>query len=86
MEVFTLKEAARKVKIGAVTLKKACEEGLIKATKLPNRQWRITESALEESLHNGIDLRSLPKRSKSKRPMPDGLRKAMEKKKAKKSE
>ena len=45
MEVYTLKQAARKAKIGVETLKRACEEGLIKATKLPNNQWRIVDVA-----------------------------------------
>jgi len=75
MQVYTLKEAARHAKIGADTLKRACEEGLIKATRLPNRTWIIAESALEDALHNGIDLRGLPKRSKGKNPQPAGLRK-----------
>jgi excisionase family DNA binding protein len=44
MEVYTIKEAARKTKIGMETLRRACEEGLIKASKLPNREWRIAES------------------------------------------
>jgi hypothetical protein len=35
MEVYTLKEAARKAKMGVETLKRACEEGLIKASQLP---------------------------------------------------
>jgi excisionase family DNA binding protein len=47
MQIYTLKEAARKTKIGMETLKRACEEGLIKATRLANGQWRIAESALE---------------------------------------
>ena len=85
MEVFTLKEAARKAKMGVQTLKRACEEGLIKAVKLPSRQWRVTESALEEAMHKGIDLRSLPKRAKGKNPQPEQLRKAAEKRKAEKS-
>src|SRR5205823_3852332 len=45
MEVYTLKQAARKAKIGVETLKRACEEGMIKATKLPNNQWRIVDEA-----------------------------------------
>jgi len=54
MEIYTLKQAARHAKIGIETLKRACEEGLIKASQLPNREWRIAESALEEALHKGI--------------------------------
>jgi excisionase family DNA binding protein len=82
MEVYTLKEASRKVKIGAGTLRRVCEEGLIKATQLANRQWRIAESALEEALHKGLDLRGLTERPKGKRPQPEGLRKAQEKRMA----
>src|SRR5260370_35105522 len=59
MRIYTLKEAARHAKIGMDTLKRACEEGLVKATKLPNRTWIIAESALEEALHDGLDLRGL---------------------------
>jgi Helix-turn-helix domain len=82
MEIYTLKEASRKAKIGIETLKRACEEGLIKATRLANGQWRIAESALSEALHHGLDLRNLSKRLKKKRPQPEGLRRAQEKKKA----
>lgn len=81
MEVYTLKEAARKAKIGMETLKRACEEGLVKASQLPNRQWRIAESALEEALHKGLDLRNMTKRAGKKRPQPEALRKAQEKRK-----
>ena len=63
MEVYTLKEAARKAKMGVETLKRACEEGLIKASQLPNREWRIAESALEEAMHKGLDLRGITKRT-----------------------
>jgi excisionase family DNA binding protein len=63
MEIYTLKEASRKTKIGVETLKRACQEGLIKATRLANSQWRIAESALEEDLHKGLDLRGLTKRT-----------------------
>jgi excisionase family DNA binding protein len=84
MQIYTIKEAARKTKIGEVTLKRACEEGLIKASRLANGQWRIAESALEEALHQGIDLRGLAKKTGKKRPQPEGLRKAQEaKRKAK---
>ncbi len=61
IRTYTLKEAALKLKIGANTLKRACEEGHIKAT------WCITESALEEALHNGIDFRELAKLSTRKK-------------------
>jgi len=82
MQMYTLKEASRKAKIGLDTLKRACEEGLIKATQTANRQWRITENALEQALDEGLDLRGLSKKTKSKRPMPAGLRKALERRKA----
>ena len=86
MQIYTIKEAARKTKIGIETLKRACEEGLINATRLANGQWRVAESALEEALHQGIDLRSLTKRTGKKRPQPEGLRKDQEaKRKAAKS-
>ncbi len=84
MRVYTLKEAARHAKIGMDTLKRACEEGLVKATKLPNRIWIIAESALEEALHDGLDLRGLTRRSRSKRPQPEGLREAQEKRRKEK--
>ena len=82
MEIYTLKEASRKAKIGIETLKRACEEGLIKATRLANGQWRVAESALSEAMHKGIDLRGITKRAKKKRPQPEGLRRAQEKKKS----
>ena len=80
MEIYTLKEAARKVKIGVEPLRRACEEGLIKATRLAGNQWRIAETALEEALHRGIDLRGTTKRSGKKRPQPEALRKAQQEK------
>ena len=84
MHIYTIKEAARTTKIGIETLKRACEEGLIQATRLANNQWRISESALEAALHEGIDLRGLSKRTGKKRPQPEALRKAQEaKRKAK---
>jgi excisionase family DNA binding protein len=81
MEVYTLKEAARHAKIGVETLKRACEEGLIKASQLPNREWRIAESALQEAMHKGLDLRGITKRTGRKRPQPEGLRRAQQAKK-----
>src|SRR5260370_8854958 len=59
MRIYTVKEAGRQEKIGMDKIKRACEEGLVKATKLPNRTWIIAESALEEALHDGLDLRGL---------------------------
>jgi hypothetical protein len=67
--------------MGVETLKRACEDGLIQATRLTNGQWRIAESALAEAMHQGLDLRSLPKRKK-KQPQPEALRRAQEKRKA----
>ena len=81
MEVYTLKEAAGHAKMGVETLKRACEEGLIKASKLPNREWRIAESALAEAMHTGLDLRGITKRTGKKRPQPEGLRRAQQAKK-----
>ncbi len=78
MEVYTLKQAARNAKIGVETLKRACEEGLVRASQLPNRQWRIAESALEEAMHKGIDLRGLTRRTGKKRPQPEALRRAQQ--------
>jgi hypothetical protein len=78
MKIYTIREAARETKIGMEALKRACEEGLINATKLANSQWRIAESALAEALHNGIDLRGLPKKTGKKQMQPEGLRKAQE--------
>ena len=62
MQVYTIKEASRKTQIGQDTLRHACEEGLIRASRLANNQWRIAESALEEALHEGIDLRGVAKK------------------------
>jgi len=85
MEVYTLKQAARKAKIGIETLKRACQEGMINATKLPNSQWRIVDEALFAALQEGHLFPSAPKRA-GKRPQPEGLRKAQEaKRKAAKS-
>ena len=83
MQIYTIKEASRKTKIGIETLKRALEEGLIKGTQLANRQWRIAESALEEALNEGIDLRGLTNRKKKKGPMPPGLKKFLESRKKK---
>lgn len=84
MEVYTLKQAAHKAKMGVETLKRACEEGLLKAVKLPNRQWRIGEEALRKFINEvGGDLNALlPKvsRPKGKRPQPEALRRAQAKK------
>ncbi len=77
MEVYTLKQAARKAKIGVETLKRACEEGMMKATKLPNNQYRIVDEALFAALQEGSIFPSAPKRT-GKRPQPEGLRKAQE--------
>ena len=82
MQIYTIKEASRKTKIGVDTLKRALEEGLIKATRLANGQWRIAESALEEALHAGIDLRGLTKGKKKKGPIPAALKRYLEGKKA----
>ena len=76
MKVYTLKQAARQAMLGAETLKRACEEGLVKATRLPNGQWRIAESALAEAMHDGMDLRVLPKRARGKHHQPEALRRA----------
>lgn len=78
MKVYTIKEAARETKIGMEPLKRACEEGLIHATRLTNGQWRILESALAEALHNGMNLQALPKKTGKKHSQPEGLRKAQE--------
>jgi predicted site-specific integrase-resolvase len=79
MQIYTLKEASRKTKIPAETLKRACEEGLINSCKLANKQWRITESALERALDEGIDLRVLAKkRAGARRPQPEALRRHQE--------
>ena len=82
MEVYTLKQAARKAKIGVETLKRACEEGLIKATKLPNNQWRIVNEALFAALQEGSLFPAPAKRTGKKRPQPEALRRAQEKRKA----
>ncbi len=84
MEIYTLKEASRKVKIGVETLKRACEEGLIKANRLANGQWRIAESALEEALHKGLDLRNVAKKPGKKQPQPEALRRYQEERMRKK--
>ena len=86
MEVYTLKQAAHKAKMGTETLKHACEAGLLKAVKLPNRQWRIGEEALHKFVNEvGGDLNALlPRvtRSKGKRSQPEALRRAQANKKA----
>jgi excisionase family DNA binding protein len=81
MKVYTIREAARETKIGMMPLKRACEEGVIRATKLTNNQWRIAESALTEALDKGIDFSSLPKKAAKKKPQPEHLRKGQEAKK-----
>ncbi len=83
LHVYTIREASRKTKIGSETLKRACEEGLINASRLPNKGWIISESALEEALHHGIDLRALKSKGKGgkKKAQPEHLRKYQEAKK-----
>jgi len=78
MEVYTLKEAARVTKIGVDTLRRACQEGVIKAVRLPNREYRITDTALELALSRGLDLQGLSRQRKKKRPQPEALRRAQE--------
>jgi excisionase family DNA binding protein len=78
VKVYTLKQAARITKIGEETLKRACEEELIKASRLPNKQWRISESALEAALNEGIVFSAPPKRTGKKKPMPEALRRYLE--------
>lgn len=86
MEIYTLKEGSRKTKIGMETLRRAFEEGLIKANRLANNQWRVAESALEEALHKGIDLRGLSKkRTGKKHSQPEALKRWLAKKPAKKA-
>ena len=86
MEVYILKQAAHKAKMGDETLKRACEVGRLKAVKLPNRQWRIGEEALHKFVNEvGGDLNALlPRvpRSKGKRPQSEALRRAQAHKKA----
>jgi hypothetical protein len=65
---------------------RALEEGLIKATRLATGQWRIAESAWEEALQQGIDVRGLSKGSKEKGPQPLGLKRFLERKKAEKKQ
>lgn len=85
MKVYTLKEAARVSKIGKETLKRACEERLIKATRTPGRTWLISELSLQEALDNGIDLQAAgPRRSGPKKAMPEGLRRYQEAKRKEK--
>ncbi len=78
MDVYTLKEAARVTKIGKETLRRACQEGLIKAVRLPNGEYRITDTALEQALSRGLDLQALSRQRKKKRPQPEALRRALE--------
>ena len=78
MDVYTLKEAARVTKIGMETLRRACQEDLIKAVRLPNGEYRITETALEQALSKGLDLHALARQRKKTRPQPEGLRRALE--------
>ena len=78
MDVYTLKEAARVTKIGVETLRRACQEDLIKAVRLPKGEHRITESALEQALSIGLDLQALSRQRKKKRPQPEPLRRALE--------
>ena len=85
MQIYTLKEASRKTKIPMETLKRACEEGLIRANKLANKQWRIAESALEKALDEGLDMRGLGKSrtsGKKKKPQPEALRRHQEEQRA----
>jgi predicted site-specific integrase-resolvase len=78
MDVYTLKEAARVTKIGMETLRRACQEDLTKAVRLPNGEYRITETALEQALSKGLDLQAVSRQRKKKRPQPEGLRRALE--------
>ena len=51
---------------------------MIKATKLPNNQYRIVDEALFTALQEGSIFPSAPKRTGKKQPQPEGLRKAQE--------
>lgn len=73
MEVYSLQEAARKTKIGVETLKRACEQGYIKAVRLPGGQIRVTEDALAAALNQGIELPS-PSKAGRKGEQPKGLK------------
>lgn len=78
MDVYTLKEAARVTKIGKETLRRACQEGLVKAVRLPNGEYRITDTALEQALSKGFELQALSRQRKKKQPQPEQLRRAQE--------
>jgi excisionase family DNA binding protein len=78
MDVYTLKQAARVTKIGVETLRRACQEDLIKAVRLPNGEYRITDTALEQALSRGLDLQALSRQRRKKRPQPEPLRRALE--------
>lgn len=80
IKIFTIKEAARESNIPETTLKRACEEGLIRANRTPSG-WRIAESALEEALDKGLNLKGLSKKPAGKKQQqPPGLRRYTEEK------
>lgn len=70
---YTLKEASRQTGIGVEGLKRACQQGLIKATALPNNRWVIGEEALKEFVNGGAKI-PRPSKKTSKEPQPEGLR------------
>jgi excisionase family DNA binding protein len=47
-ELLTVDEAAKRLKIHSVTLRKMLREGSIRGMKFGAREWRIPDSALKE--------------------------------------
>ena len=50
MQTYTLPEIARKIKIDVNKLKRACDQGLIKATQMSDNRWCISENELTQLL------------------------------------
>jgi len=50
MDLLTVEEAAKTLKIHPVTLRNWLRKGKIRGVKISHRGWRIPESALEEFL------------------------------------
>ena len=52
MEVYTVEEVAKKLKVRPRTVREWIKKGQIKASKLPSGQWRIKEEELRRILNN----------------------------------
>ena len=53
MELYTVKQAAEYLQVSEVTLRHWIRTGKLKAHKLPNNKYRVSEENLKELLEGG---------------------------------